>query len=672
MAPFRELLEKKRSFYWDETLESLFKKSKSTVVNSIQNGVRTFETNRHTCLATDWSKTGIGFTLSQKHCSCPIADNPLCGSDHWRVVYAGSRFTRNAESRYAPIEGEALALLFGLESCKMFVMGCPNLIVAVDHKPLVRIFNNRSLDEIKNPRILKMREKTLMFKFRVVSIPGKSNCGPDAVSRIPILNTDTTSVSSINDIETALEASISFKDDHKEPIRITKIKEEASCDNQYRNLIELIQQGFPERKIDVPIPLREFWSMRHDLYTIRDLVFIEGKTLIPLKLRSILVELLHGGHQGVNAMKANARQRFFWPGMSAQIQNRRDQCHRCNDTAPSNHKEPLTQPQNPEYPFQQVVTDIFHMVGRKYIVYADRLSGWSEVASTNPDSKAHTICNILRRYFINFGVPEEISFDGGPPFDSMELKQFLQDWGVQYRLSSAYFPQSNGRAEAAVKTMKRILTTNVSPSGSLDNNEVAKALLLHRNTPPPDIGASPAELLFGRHINDHMPSPSRFRKEWSELADGREKAMRMRHLYATKHENTTELKPFYVGDIVSVQNQRGHHPTQWNNTGSIIEALPHRQYRVLVDGSRRTTLRNRRFLRKIDPIVRDYEMHDTIPEITSTPSASIPQHPLPERTQIPIIPHPTEEMKIRSSACISFVTNNQTVAHTIDRYYTNN
>ena len=37
----------------------------------------------------------------------------------------------------------------------------------------------------------------------------------------------------------------------------------------------------------------------------------------------------------------------------------------------------------------------------------------------------------------------------------------------------------------------------------------------------------------------------------------------------------------------------------WNKTGRIVEVLPHRQYRIRVDGSGRTTLRNRRFLKAI-------------------------------------------------------------------------
>ena len=146
--------------------------------------------------------------------------------------------------------------------------------------------------------------------------------------------------------------------------------------------------------------------------------------------------------------------------------------------------------------------------------------------------------------------------------------------------------------------MKRILTTNISPSGSLNTDAVGNALLLHRSTPPADMGLSPSELLFGRSINDHMPKPVTFRREWSELADMREKAHAKRFENAQRYAATTEQKQLEVGDTVSIQNQRGNCPTKWNTTGTIVNRLPHRQYQVLVDGSRQCTLRNRRFLQK--------------------------------------------------------------------------
>ena len=36
----------------------------------VKEGVKSFEVGRVTCVNTDWSKVGIGFTLMQKHCAC--------------------------------------------------------------------------------------------------------------------------------------------------------------------------------------------------------------------------------------------------------------------------------------------------------------------------------------------------------------------------------------------------------------------------------------------------------------------------------------------------------------------------------------------------------------------------------------------------------------------------
>ena len=64
-------------------------------------------------------------------------------------------------------------------------MGCENLIVVVDHKPLVKIFSTRTLDEITNPRLFRLKRRTLMWKFDIEYQPGKSNFFSDAVSRKP-------------------------------------------------------------------------------------------------------------------------------------------------------------------------------------------------------------------------------------------------------------------------------------------------------------------------------------------------------------------------------------------------------------------------------------------------------------------------------------------------------
>jgi len=205
--------------------------------------------------------------------------------------------------------------------------------------------------------------------------------------------------------------------------------------------------------------------------------------LIPKDLRRIVLEGLHAAHQGVSSMLANARERFFWPGLDAAVKLYRAQCRQCNEQAPSQPAEPPIESQAPEVPFQMVATDLCKLSGFSYLIYVDAYSGWVEVASLT-STNFQAITKVLLMYFALFGVPEEIAADGGPPFDSHDYTTFLKRWRIRRRLSSAYYPQSNGRAEAGVKTAKRILLGNVDPrTGKLDNEAAVRALMAHRNTP---------------------------------------------------------------------------------------------------------------------------------------------------------------------------------------------
>ena len=132
----------------------------------------------------EWSKTGVGFWLFQKHCSCP-GNKPFCCRDGWKITLAGGQFTHPAESRCAPVEGEALAVADALNKARYFVLGCENLTLAVDHKPQLKIFGKRSLDDISNTRLRNLKEKTLGYRFHVVHIPGAKHRAADAISRHP-------------------------------------------------------------------------------------------------------------------------------------------------------------------------------------------------------------------------------------------------------------------------------------------------------------------------------------------------------------------------------------------------------------------------------------------------------------------------------------------------------
>ena len=78
----------------------------------------------------------------------------------------------------------------------------------------------------------------------------------------------------------------------------------------------------------------------------------------------------------------------------------------------------------------------------------------------------------------------------------------------------------------------------------------------------------------------------RFARQTERLSDG------------TRHHPS--LSP---GDRVMVQNQSGPKPNRWDRSGVVVEVKPHGQHLVRMDGSRRVTLRNRQFVRKVEPLV---------------------------------------------------------------------
>ena len=135
MSPFKPFLSPKCSFQWTPELDATFNLSKEIIIEAICHGVEIFDPLKRTCLRPDWSRQGIGYFLLQKHCTCD-STLPNCCTTGWKIVLAESRFLSSTEKRYAPIEGECLAVARRLEQTKYFVQGCTDLLVVTDHKPL--------------------------------------------------------------------------------------------------------------------------------------------------------------------------------------------------------------------------------------------------------------------------------------------------------------------------------------------------------------------------------------------------------------------------------------------------------------------------------------------------------------------------------------------------------
>ena len=86
-----------------------------------------------------------------------------------------------------------------------------------------------------------------------------------------------------------------------------------------------------------------------------------------------------------------------------------------------------------------------------------------------------------------------------------------------------------------------------------------------------------------------------------------------------------------MGDRCFVQNQTGPAPNRWDRTGIIIEAHPHDQFTVKIDGSGRLTTRNRKFLRYFQPASMDIQpAPDSFPLFTNNDPHNPSPNPLPD------------------------------------------
>ena len=613
MAPFRDLLKKTgcRKVYWDDRLKEAFHLAKKAICSLAKDGLVYYDKSRPTVAITDWSKEGIGFVILQQYCECVSLETPFCCKGGWRLALCGSRHLTSAEGGYAAVEGEALAVVWCLKKARLFLLGCPNLLLITDHRPLVKLFGDRELKDIANPRLFRMKEKTLQYRFHVKYLPGKRNTAADTLSRYPSLRAepeaDDEEFSNEMTVAMATATAAALADDDGVVVDEETIIMEAAKDATYRQLYSrVLKQDWPKSKALENVNLRPFFNVRERLATTGQLVtytFGEGhvRLVVPEGLRDNVARNLHAGHQGLESMLRRARQAVYWPGIDGDLEYCRKRCKTCETHTPSLQQEPIVMSPPPEYPFQQVAADLFQLDNRHYLVYVDRLTGWVEVAHLPSGGPSGALIRKFREFFTRWGAPEEVSTDGGTNLTSEEMSKFLRRWGVKQRVSSAHYPQSNGRAEAGVKVAKRILRDNVGYGGCLDTDKVAKALLQYLNTPLHGERYSPSQLAAGRLLRDSVPvvkQAYRVNVHWRERIRERELQMAERNTKVSESydRHARALPPLTVGDRVRVQD-----PTSslWDRCGVVNEVKPNRCYFVKLDGSGRVTRRNRRHLRRV-------------------------------------------------------------------------
>ena len=86
----------------------------------------------------------------------------------------------------------------------------------------------------------------------------------------------------------------------------------------------------------------------------------------------------------------------------------------------------------------------------------DCFTDWPDIVHMGHDATTPHLLSALKQAFCRSGAPDVIWSDQGPQFTSKVFNDFSREWGFQHITSTPTYPQSNGKAEATIKSMKKI------------------------------------------------------------------------------------------------------------------------------------------------------------------------------------------------------------------------
>ena len=194
-------------------------------------------------------------------------------------------------------------------------------------------------------------------------------------------------------------------------------------------------------------------------------------------------------------------------------------------------------------------------------VYSKANLGTTHTESLFAGYTARCVINNLKKIFARFGVHDEVVSDYGSQYSNTrnlfstthEFKQFAEEWGFRHTTSSPEYPQSNGAAERAVQTVKRIFK-----KAAVDNKDPFEGLLKYRNTSFEDIGESPVQLLTSRRTRIMIPTHRRLLLPHAVDPDQVVKALKQRQSVSKKNydKQSRDLPPLEAGDKVRIRPNR--------------------------------------------------------------------------------------------------------------------
>ena len=314
----RELCGRGVVFNWLPEHQFEFETIKTILSANLLN--RHFDPKRQVFLLTDASRHhGLGFALCQK-----------TPEDHLYIVTCGSKSLTDTQKRYSTIELECLAIKWAILKCPYYLFGLPTFTVLTDHRPLEGVFK-KTIFDLPNPRLQRMREKLAAYNFIVTWVPGKTHLIADALSRAPLF---TPEEHPDLEVDTALSCLTMTKDPS---IHIIS----DNIDEDYKLCVNDILHSTNTSKY-----LKCLLGIRDRLSVSENFILLDSKRIVaPSDSVPHLLRRLHTGHCGQEKTLKLAQSLFYWPGMNNDIKTYVSSCRECFAKLPSQCSNPcVTEP----------------------------------------------------------------------------------------------------------------------------------------------------------------------------------------------------------------------------------------------------------------------------------------------------------------------------------------
>ena len=199
----------------------------------------------------------------------------------------------------------------------------------------------------------------------------------------------------------------------------------------------------------------------------------EGRIYVPADdtLRSQVISLFHdnweSGHFGALETAELLFRDFYWAAMDARVRKYVAGCvlcHRIKAPGHARHGQNILL-QLRSRPWEGVkmdfVTDLPESTASKYtgiLVIVDRLTKMATYLPYRKDIDSPELARMFFEHVIcKRGVPDNIVTDRGKEFTSRFWNRVCSHLSINYRLSTAFHPQTNGQTERLNQTMQQYL-----------------------------------------------------------------------------------------------------------------------------------------------------------------------------------------------------------------------